>query len=269
MAKRNIGRGYWLKVVRIPKTGNVVKFFSERVSKEESRHVTKAHDLFVRFLREAGTNVPETRMVKKQLPSGECKLRIVQEEFKPPELGENYLRTASKQEALKFAGNLVDETIKVFHFNKQKGIPDYGLIIGADFKPDNVAVRNGKIFFIDTFSPHIRSTKDPKYVHPVFARYFKKRGWMLEKITRGYISDTVYEPKRRMASLMAELSRIRPELKKEFTSIAREHVNAEPDAEIRTELLQAIKKLPVLRAKAMGKIIAYLGKRKGMQIKLG
>jgi len=266
--RRNIGRGYWSKVARVG-GGKVAKFFPEHVSKKEARQIIKAHDIFVRFLREAEIEVPETRIVKKELDSGEFRLRILQNRFEPRDLGENYLKRASKGQAIKFAEQVVTETLKVAHFNREIAQSRYGVIIGADFKPDNVAVVDGKIVFIDTFSPHIRSNADPKHVNPAFGRYFAKRGFLLEKLTRGYISKTVYEPKKRMASLLAELTRIRPDLKKEFLKIVKETINRDPSPEIREEALAGVKFWRVLNAKVMGKTISLLGKRKGMEIKLG
>lgn len=266
--RRNIGRGYWLKVARFGKK-RVAKFFPDNVSKKEARQIIKAHDIFVRFLREAGVEVPETQMVQKELRSGKFRLRIMQEAFKPEELGENYLRQASKSQAIKFVEQVVSETLKVTHFNREVAQSRYGVTIGADFKPDNVAVIGGKMIFIDTFSPHIRNTADPKHVNPVFARYFAKRGFLLEKLTRGYISQTVYEPKKRLASLLAELIRVRPELKKEFVKVVKETINRDSSPEIRKEALAGVKSWRVLSAKVMGRTISLLGKRKGMEIKLG
>ena len=266
--RRNIGRGYWLKVARIP-NNRVAKFFSEPVSKEEARRISKAHEIFIRLLREAGVNVPETGMEKKIMRNGQVRLRIIQQGFPPESLGEQVLRNSGAREAIAFGRRLVDETIKVHRFNREVAGPRYGVIVGADFKPDNIALEDGRIVFIDTFSPHIRPLKEPDRINPAFARYFAKRGWALEKLTKGYISQTVYDPKKRMASLMAELSRVRPDLARPFIQAARERIEEEKDPVVRAELLAAVQRWPVLKARGMGRLISYLGKRKGMTIKLG
>jgi len=268
MPRRNIGRGYWSKVARIKK-GQVVKFFSEKVSKKEARLIRKAHSVFIRLLGEAGVTVPKTEMKEKELTGGKFKLRIFQEGFKDAEMGENYLRTASKQDAIKFAGQLVEETLKVTNFNRKEGIPHYGVVIGADFKPDNVAVRGGKIIFIDTFSPHIRKASDPKHINPAFERYFAKRGRALQWATKGYITGTVYDPKKRLVTLISAVARIRPELRLDFLKEARARVKADPSAEIRKELLPVLTSWQITKAKAIGGAISWLGKRKRMQIKIG
>lgn len=265
--RRKIGAGYYTKVARISK-GVIGKFFPETVSKKEARQIIKLHSNYIHLLQEAGVKVAKTELRTRKLRTDQSKIRIVQEEIPAEKLAVNKLKVASTSEAKEIARVIIEETVKVFNFNQKVAMPKYGIIIGADFKPDNIAIDNGKLIYLDTFSPHIRSVKDPKHIHPVFERYFDKQGRLLSWLTKGYLTETVYDPKKRMITIVSLLSRKRPELKRQFLSIAREITREQLPKKQADDIIRALNSRSIATSAIIGKGIRLLGKRKGKNIQV-
>ena len=220
------------------------------------------------LLQQAGIKVAETELKTRELQNGKSKIRIVQEEFPAQKLVKNRLRNCSASAAKEIARAIIKETVGVFKFNQNVAMPKYGIIVGVDFKPDNVAIDKRGLVYLDTFSPHIRSVKDPKHVHPVFERYFDRQGRLLSRLTKGYLTETVYDPKKRMITIISLLSRARPELKGDFLSIARNVIREQLPKEQADEILKSLRRSRVLFSGAIGKGIGFLGKRKGKNIQV-
>jgi hypothetical protein len=265
--RRKIGAGYYTKVARVG--GRVVgKFFPEKVSKKEARQIVKLHNNYIHLLEQAGVRVAKTELRTKELKTGEFKVRVVQEEMPAEKLVGNRLRKGRASAAKEIARVIIEETVKVFNFNQNVAMPEYGVIVGADFKPDNVAIDKGKLIYLDTFSPHIRSVKDPKHVHPVFERYFDRQGKLLSWLTKGYLTETVYDPKKRMITIVSLLSRARPELKGDFLSIARKVVREELPKQQADEIIKSLHGSRIALSGAIGKGIGFLGRKKGKNIQV-
>lgn len=265
--KKRLGKGYYNKVALVaPKI--VAKFFPEVVSKKEARQVNTLHRNYIDLLKRAGINVAETEFSIKNLADKKARIRILQEAFEKGEITKNKLRKCSKAEALQIAELILGETLKVFNFNTQVAMPEYGVIVGADFKPDNVVISNGKLIYIDTFSPHIRGVKDPSKLHPVFERYFDKQGRLLSWITKKYLTETIYNQRKRMVTLVSLLARARPKLKKEFLTMARKMVREQLPREQATEIIQGLHSGSIAVSRIIGKGVRVLGKRKGKNIQV-
>jgi hypothetical protein len=257
--------GYYTRIARVK--GVVAKFFPERASPKEARQLERLHAQYIDLLERAGITVAKTRLVTKPV-GNQAKIRIVQEPFDAREIASSYLKRCDGEEAVNVARKIFEQTTKILAFNRSQSIPRYGLIVGADFKPDNIAIRNGEIIYIDTFSPHLRSAQHPEKVHPTFERYFRRQGRILNWLTKGYLTETVYDPRLRFITLLGRLCRIRPELRREFIRTAREVVTSSLPPKEAHQILIGLSTGRIVAQQVIGTGIHFLGKRKGKNIQV-
>jgi len=189
----------------------VVKKSKALVSEQDARDAISLHEKYIRFLGEAGINLPKTEARFYGEGKG-YRLVFFQERFAKKEIIGAVLKGASKARAKLIFGKILDQALSLASFN-HKMTHTSKSYANIDFYLNNLAFRNGKVFLIDTFFPFmVLNGKKPSKLSAKFGGKEPRFEW-LHDLASQHIVPADVKP---VVRVYLSMAMVRPDLAKDF-----------------------------------------------------
>jgi hypothetical protein len=225
-----------------PDKGKIIKFYRPLKDEALCRIVAEHHDRYVLSLRKAGIRVPRTG-IRLEKARGKTSLVIVQDAFRETELVRGRFAKGNTKECLWLLEALLSDTLKFLSLTEK-------LRENLGFHPTlrNYAVRDGRLWYFDTFPPMNWNQKDLNGIVIRFAPFAVFRiAYALSKDWIRRVTDEYYHPVPMICGIVGSACRLRPDIAPALMESARKFLGSRiKDRTLKTKVLKELSKPPRL-----------------------
>lgn len=188
-------------------------------SKEDAKKTREITREYLTELKNAGINVLDTKI---QITSQEkSRIHFLQELVPKENILQTYLKKSNNTQAIKLAKQMKTMHEKINIYNKQNKNNN----IGIDFKLDNFAFINGKVYLIDIFPPLLK--KEKNFILNISKKTIAKSKYGIwqrilgpfSKILINHRINDLFDSQKMQKRLYKRFSKEKPHLKKQFYDI--------------------------------------------------
>jgi len=219
------------------KFGNsqVLKSYRGKLTKKKAEEMVAVHRRFIDNLRQIGINVPETEM--RIVPSDKkYTLQVVQERFEKDELAGEIIKSKSREEVVSLVKGVMRDSLKFLN-------SPFSRTMGFHATIRNYALRDGKLFMLDTFPPY-GSKKETKKMMKQHAptRLMRLVSTFGSPFLGAYIKE-YYDAPTMLSGIVGTSCRLRPELEHDIKEAATSLVESQ-NFQWKEKFLREISKSP-------------------------
>lgn len=198
--------GYFSKPFRIERAEGelIVKLYLPVKNLGMVSSIIKNHDDYIAELNHTGLRIPRTIITSKKT-GRKHQIVIVQESFKDDDLLRNRIKKASSAELTSLCSLIFED---IFKFWRQK---NSSLEIGFHPTLRNYSLREGNLYFFDTFPPMLMSQKKLNRLIITMSPYGGLIKKFIPQVIINMVTDEYYCLKKMFVGIVGSCCRLRPD----------------------------------------------------------
>lgn len=216
--------GFFSKPIEVHHQGKnyILKVYKPQKNKDFIQWLINEHDKYVVELTQCGITIPETTIQSIQIHR-HFHLSIVQNAFHKNELIRTIFENESIAEICNLLAKILDESILFWEKKSQLKV------IGFHPTLRNYAYQNNQLYYFDTFPPMSMSQKEINSLILKMTPLKINISFLIPNSWINRVSNEYYQKDKMLIGLIGSTCRLRPELKNEVLSFAKNYFLNHPD----------------------------------------